>query len=105
MSDFAHFLGHGEPHLLQHHLRQVWAEAGPPPDAHLQAVPPLLQLAGHRPSPLRMPVRAQAGIPGGELHPQGAKERREKTLHISHKNKIDFIFVHRAELENLLYYL
>lgn len=36
-----------------------------PPQADLQAVSPLLELAGHHPRAGALQVRAQAGVPGG----------------------------------------
>ncbi|XP_004844044.1 piwi-like protein 1 isoform X1 [Heterocephalus glaber] len=61
------------PHTLQCHLRQQRPEAGPHPAADVQALPHLLQLAGHHPRPCAVPVCAQAGLPGGPEHPQRAK--------------------------------
>ena len=43
------------------------------PEADVQAVPPVLQLAGHRPRAQRVPVRSQAGLHRRHLHPQEAK--------------------------------
>ncbi|XP_065515119.1 piwi-like protein 2 isoform X2 [Lathamus discolor] len=53
------------PHALhlpaQHGQPQLRAHA----EAHVQALPPLLELAGHRARPRALPLRAQAGVPVG----------------------------------------
>lgn len=51
------------PHALQRHLRQQRPEAGPHPEADVQAVPHLLQLA-------REPLPARP-VPGGGRFPEG----------------------------------
>ena len=65
--------GDGQPHLLQRDQGQLRAEARPPPEVDVQAVPPVLQLAGHGAGPRPLPVRAQARLLGGREPAQGAQ--------------------------------